>query len=74
MKQTEKISIFLMTFFLSAFAFAQDKAADLTVDVNSTKSTTSTEWYGNPIYWVVGAVALIIIIALITRGNNNNSN
>lgn len=73
MKQTEKISIFLLTLFFSVIAFAQEKAPDLKVDVNTTKSTTTTDWYTNPIYWVIGAVVLIIIIALITRGNNNKT-
>ena len=70
LKQTEKISIFLLTIFFSAFAFAQDKAADLKVDVNTTTSTTTTDWYTNPIYWVIGAVVLIIIVALISRGGS----
>ncbi len=68
LKLTEKISIFLMTIFFSVVAFAQEKTPDLKVDVNTTKSTTTTDWYTNPIYWVIGAVVLIIIVALISRG------
>lgn len=68
LKETKKLSIFLLTVFFSVIAFAQDKASDLSVDVNTTKSTTTTEWYTNPIYWVIGAVVLIIIVALISRG------
>ena len=69
MKQTEKISIFFLTVFFTIAAFAQEKAADLKVDVNTTKTTTSTDWYTSPVYWVIGAVVLIIIVALISRGN-----
>lgn len=70
LKQTEKLSIFLFTLFFSFFAFAQEKSADLKVDVNTTKTTTTTEWYTNPMYWVIGAVLFIILIAVIVRGNS----
>ena len=69
LKQTEKISIFLLTIFFSIATFAQSSTPDLKVDINSTKSTTTTDWYTNPLYWIIGAVALIIIVALISRGN-----
>ena len=69
LKQTEKISIFLLTIFFSIVTFAQSSTPDLKVDINSTKSTTTTDWYTNPLYWVIGAVVLIIIVALISRGN-----
>lgn len=73
LKRAEKISIFLMTVFFSVVSFAQESTPDLKVDVNSTKTTT-TDWFSNPVYWIIGAVVLIIIIALITRGNNNANN
>jgi hypothetical protein len=74
LKQTEKLSIFLLTVFFSVVTYAQTAAPDLKVDVTKTTTSTTDQWYSNPIYWVVGAVVLIIIIALITRGNNNNGN
>ena len=71
----EKFGVLILTFFLSVMAFAQDatKSPDLNVDVTTTKTTTTEQWFTNPIYWVFGAVVLIIIIiALIARGGKNN--
>ena len=68
----EKFGILILTFFFSVMAFAQDatKTPDLDVDVTTTKTTTTTEeWFTNPIYWVIGALLLIIIIAVVARGN-----
>lgn len=66
----EKFGIFMLTFFFSVIAFAQDATPDLDVDVTTTESTTTTEeWFSNPVYWVIGAVLLIILIAVVARGN-----
>lgn len=67
----EKLGIMILTFFFSVMAFAQDatKSPDLNVDVTTTKTTSTTEeWFTNPLYWVIGALILIIIIALAARG------
>ena len=45
----EKFGIFMLTFFFSVVAFAQDKTPDLNVDVTTTKTTTTEEWFTNPI-------------------------
>lgn len=69
----ENFALFLLTISFSFLAFAQEtgKPADLNVDVTTTKSTTTTEeWFTNPIYWVIGALLLIILIAVIMRGNS----
>lgn len=70
----EKFGLSILVFFFSVLAMAQDatKSPDLNVDVTTTKTTTTEQWFSNPIYWVFGAVVLIIIIALIARGGKNN--
>lgn len=68
----EKLCIFILTFFFGIIAFAQEKAPDLNVDVTTTKTTTTEEWFTNPLYWVVGALLLIILIAVIARGNRRD--
>lgn len=70
-KKIEKLGLFLLTIFFTVFAFAQDasKPADLNVDVTTTKTTTTEEWFTNPMYWVIGALLLIILIAVIARGS-----
>ena len=65
----EKFGIFMLTFFFSVVAFAQDKTPDLNVDVTTTKTTTTEEWFTNPLYWVIGGLFVIILIAIIARGN-----
>ena len=61
-KKAEQLGIFLLTFFFSIVAFAQE--ATPKVDV-----TTTEEWFTNPVYWVIGALLLIILIAVVARGN-----
>lgn len=70
----EKFGVLILTFFFSVMAFAQDatKSPDLNVDVTTTKTTTTEQWFTNQIYWVFGAVVLIIIIALIARGGKKD--
>ena len=70
----EKFGLSILAFFFFVLAMAQDatKSPDLNVDVTTTKTTTTEQWFSNPIYWVFGAVVLIIIIALIARGGKNN--
>ena len=41
---------------------------DLDVDVTTTKTTTTEEWFTNPLYWVIGGLFVIILIAIIARG------
>lgn len=66
----EKLGIFILTFFFSSLAFAQEatKTPDLDVNVTTTKTTTTEQWFTNPLYWVIGALFVIILIALIARG------
>ncbi|MCU7614638.1 hypothetical protein N0B16_09340 [Chryseobacterium sp. GMJ5] len=66
----ENLGIFLLTFFFSIVALAQTDAPDTKVKVTNTETTTSTEeWFTNPIYWVIGALLFILLIAVIVRSN-----
>lgn len=66
----EKFGILMLTFFFSTLALAQEatKTPDLNVDVTTTKTTTTEQWFTNPLYWVIGALFVIILIAIIARG------
>lgn len=68
----EKFGIFMLTFFFSTWALAQEatKTPDLNVDVTTTKTTTTEQWFTNPLYWVIGALFVIILIAIIARGGD----
>ncbi|WHF50817.1 hypothetical protein QGN23_10275 [Chryseobacterium gotjawalense] len=69
--QLNKFGILMLTFFFSALAFAQEatKTPNMDVNVTTTKTTTTEQWYTNPIYWVIGGLFVIILIAIIARGN-----
>lgn len=66
----EKFGIFMLTFFFSTLDLAQEatKTPDLNVDVTTTKTTTTEQWFTNPLYLVIGALFVIILIAIIARG------
>ncbi len=57
--------------FCSMVAFAQDKGADINVNVNK---GGGGNWYAQPWVWIVGgAVFLLLLVALLRGGNNNNN-
>lgn len=56
----------LLLFLMTPLIFAQDKGLKIDVDVN--KSTEPADWLSNPLYWVIGGLILLLIIALIARG------
>lgn len=71
-----KIQFFALAIFANfavVLVRAQEKAADLKVDVDMNKSGDAMggNWMSNPLVWVIGALVLIIIIALIARGGGN---
>ena len=71
-----KIQIFalaVMANFAVDLVKAQEKAADLKVDVDVNKGGDAMggDWMSNPLIWVVGALVLIVIIALVARGGGN---
>lgn len=51
---------------------AQEKSPDLKVDVDIDKGGNAMggDWMSNPLIWVIGALVLIIIIALVARGGS----
>lgn len=65
----ERFGIFILTFFFSALAFAQETTPSVDVTTTSSKTTTTEQWFTNPIYWVIGALIFIVIIAIVARGN-----
>ncbi len=68
-----KIQTLVLTMFASVLIFAQEKASDLKVDVDIDKPAEAMggDWMSNPLVWVIGALVLILIIALVARGGGN---
>jgi hypothetical protein len=58
-----RLTSFIMLSCLSILAFAQDKGID--VDVNLKKES---EWYQNPIVWVIGGAVFILLLVALLRG------
>lgn len=72
-KKIENFLVAVFAVFFSTLAFAQEKAPDLKVDVNTTSDSPmgGGDWMSSPLVWVIGALVLILIIALVARGGGN---
>ena len=73
-----KIQLFVMAIVANlavVMVNAQEKAPDLKVDVDVDKGggMMDGDMMSNPLIWVIGALILIVIIALIARGGGNKS-
>ena len=58
----------IILFLSSPWAFAQDGEGGLDIDVDIAEETSAAEWYMNPLYWIIGALVLLLIIAIVARG------
>ena len=69
----QNFALAVMLVFTSTLTWAQEKTTKLDVDVNMNKATdmSSGNWMQNPLVWVIGALVLIILIALVARGGSN---
>lgn len=60
---------FILFACISVVTFAQDKGVD--VDISLKKES---EWYQNPIVWVIGgAVFILLLVALLRGGERKNA-
>lgn len=56
--------------FTTVASFAQDGGGDgLDVDVEIGEDAQA--WYQNPLYWVIGALLLIVLVAVLTRSGGS---
>ena len=67
-KSWMRLTSFILLCCLSILAFAQDKGID--VDVNLKKES---EWYQNPIVWVIGGAVFILLLVALLRGGERKS-
>jgi apolipoprotein N-acyltransferase len=66
-KTMSRLMMLVMTMFASVYAIAQEEAAKLDVNVTRTETTT---WYTNPWVWIVGVAVFILLFAAIVRGGS----
>lgn len=75
MKKMNTISrffLFIISILPNVILFAQEKATDLNIDIDKGNDMNSN-WLSNPLVWVIGALILILIVALIARGGGKKS-
>lgn len=58
-----------MTMLLSMATFAQEKKAE--IDVNINKGGDGGNWYAAPWVWVVGAAVFILLLVALLRGRGS---
>lgn len=66
----KKAYLTLMSVLTSIILFAQEKTAQVDVDVN--KTTTSSNWYASPWVWIVGAAVFILLLVALTSGSRSS--
>lgn len=64
----KKITFFLMALMASFVTFAQEKTADVSLNVTETSKT----WYSQPWMWVVGGAVFVIILVAILKGGRKD--
>jgi hypothetical protein len=62
-------TLVFMSMLLSLFAWAQDKGAE--IDVNVNKGGGGSNWYTQPWVWVIGAAIFILLLVALLRGNSS---
>lgn len=65
-KQIARFTAMVATFFLSIVVLAQEKGADIDVDINK---DSGGNWYAQPWVWIVGVAVFILLLVALLRGN-----
>jgi hypothetical protein len=63
----KKACLMFATALMSVLAFAQDKGAQIDVNVNK---NSGGNWYASPWVWIVGAAVFILLLVALTRGRD----
>ena len=62
----KKIYCSLFAALLTLVTYAQEKKAE--IDVNVNKGGGDNNWYASPLVWVIGAAVFILLLVALTRG------
>lgn len=62
----KKAYLSVMAALVSALTFAQEKAAEVDVNINKDEGSN---WYTSPMVWVIGAAVFILLLVALTRGS-----
>jgi hypothetical protein len=64
-KTVSKAALVLAGLFISLVGFAQEKTADIDVDIN----TKGSNWYAQPWVWIIGGAVFILLLVALLRGS-----
>lgn len=67
----KKIFLSVFSAMVSLVLFAQEKKAEIDVDIN--KGGSDSNWYASPWVWVVGAAVFILLLVALTRGSGRRA-
>lgn len=67
----KKVFSSMLAAIMSVIAFAQEKKAEIDVDIN--KGGSEANWYASPWIWVVGAAVFILLLVALTRGGSRSA-
>jgi hypothetical protein len=62
-----KAALVIAGIFMSLVCLAQEKSADIKVDIDTDKGGST--WYGQPWVWVVGAAVFILLLVALLKNN-----
>lgn len=58
------------SFLVSVVALAQEKSAEINVDITKDGGDTGGVWYNQPLVWIIGAAVFILLLVALLRGNS----
>jgi len=61
----KKAYLSVLAALVSAITFAQEKSAELDVNINTDEGNS---WYASPLVWVIGAAVFILLLVALLRG------
>ena len=62
-----KVIFTTLAFFFSLAVIAQEKSAEIDVNINK---NSGGNWYSQPWVWIVGGALFILLLVALLRGNN----
>jgi len=62
--------VMALTFMTSLVTLAQEKSAEINVDITKDGGNTAGAWYNQPLVWIIGAAVFILLLVALLRGNS----
>ena len=68
-KTIRPVVLLVLSFLMSLAALAQEKSAEINVDITKDGGNASAAWYNQPLVWIIGAAVFILLLVALLRGN-----